>query len=579
MSYQVQLTNGNVIAVVPDTQLVSTYGGLNLIGKFYPGFGTVFNDNLVHMTEHFADNTPPTNPFIGQIWYDTISSSINFWNGTQFKPISVITSSAFAPIDPQEGDEWYDSVNQQLNVWNGYAWVLIGPINQGGAKEGFVVQTLQTNTGNVYYLDLYANNALIGVVSSIALTNPAITGFENIRPGINFVTNPESAPSIIESGIYNITELTFGNVDQLSITVDSNENAIVEVGVGNVMIATNSSPAANLAAYTEFHNGNIGGTVYFDNIVANNYGNLPGTSFPGSASQIIYNNGTALAGSNALTILSSNVTARLDHLDVTDDANIGGLATVGTIFATTYENLPAPSPFVVPGSTGQFLYNSGGAVGATAQLTISGTTIIAPILSSTTFTVTGSSSLAAASASSLVISGNETINGTLGVAGITTLTTLIAQGTTVNGLTVLNNLIVGGSATVNNGSSGKFTLPTTAGSVAGAPLITNADGTTQWSTVAPSSGSNANGFWSIDESGCIRQWGTNLASGGGGGTNHTFPIPFTNLSSISIQSTLYYSSGPTIIPNVTSGSITLTGWNGGGSGASPCNINWFAIGF
>jgi hypothetical protein len=54
MSYQVQLTNGNVIAVVPDTQLVSTYGGLNLIGKFYPGFGTVFNDNLVHMTEHFA---------------------------------------------------------------------------------------------------------------------------------------------------------------------------------------------------------------------------------------------------------------------------------------------------------------------------------------------------------------------------------------------------------------------------------------------------------------------------------------------------------------------------------------------
>ena len=138
MSYQITLTNGNILTTVPDTQLVSTYGGLNLIGKNYVGSGTAFNNDLVHMIENFSSSTPPTNPLVGQIWYDSVSSSLNFWNGTLFTSLGVITASQVAPSNPIEGQQWFDEGHDQLNVWNGYSWILIGPASGAGSgQEGF----------------------------------------------------------------------------------------------------------------------------------------------------------------------------------------------------------------------------------------------------------------------------------------------------------------------------------------------------------------------------------------------------------------------------------------------------------
>lgn len=99
------------------------------------------------------------------------------------------------------------------------------------------------------------------------------------------------------------------------------------------------------------------------------------------------------------------------------------------------------------------------------------------------------------------------------------------------------------------------------------------------STAGFTFGSNSNGHWVKDPTGLIRQWNNNVVSGGAGGTNITFPTPFTNAASVNVQVSEVYSSGSSIIPNVTSGSITTTGFNGGGSGSSNTNINWFAIGY
>jgi hypothetical protein len=567
--YTITLSNGNILTAVPDTQLVSSYGGLNLTGKNYVGYGTILDNNIVHMTENFADSTPPTNPLIGQIWFDTVSNVLNFWSGTQFKAISVITNSATAPLNPQEGDEWYDNINQQLNLWNGTAWIVIGPINQGGVKEGFIVQSLQTNNGNIYYLDLYANNELLGIVSSVTLTNPDIVGFGNIRPGLNFVTNPESAPSIIESGIYNASEITLGNADQITMYPDTFDNAIVEVAGGNVMIATNSTTFANIKAFNSMIDGNIEGTVYFNRIIANSYGNLPATSSPGISGQIIYNNGTSLAGSNAITVFGGNITASVDHLLVNDEAVINANLTVngsntfinGTIYAANYENLP---PFSIPGSSGQFLYNDGSGVGAASYITLSGTTI-----NISTLNVVGNSTL-----------NTVNVSSTLRVTGISTLGVLNSGATDVNLLVVENTANIKGSTTLNYGTAGQFSMPTTNG-IENSVILSNGDGTTTWSNVSifEESGSNVNGHWVMLPFGLIMQWNNSVLSGGVGGTNFTFPIPFTNAASINIQVSEVYTSGASIIPNVTSGSITTTGFNGGGSGSSHTNINWYAIGF
>jgi len=566
MSYQIVLTNGNILTTVPDTQLVSTYGGLDLIGKNYAGFGTAFNNNLVHMVEHFADSTPPTNPFIGQIWYDTVSNAINFWNGTQFKPISVITSSPTAPLDPQEGDEWYDSVNQQLNIWNGFEWVLIGPPNQGGAKEGFVVASIQSNTGNIFYLQLYANNNLLGIVSGVNLTNPDIVGFGNLRVGWNFVTNPESAPAILESGIYNVSEITLGNDDQLGFLTDGNDNAIVQVNSGNVMIATNGNAASNVAAFTEWSNGNIEGIVYFNKIVAGSYGNLPaGAATPGLNSQVIYNNGGNLAGSDALTILAGNITARVDHLNVSADATVignvqsSGLTVNGNshtsgnnsshiVYADIYQNLP---PFTVPGSTGEVLYNNSGAVGGTSALVIEGSIV---------------------GVNQLTVNTTAQINGTLNGNIIN------CASANVSGQTHTGTLAVDGAASFNTGGN-QFNLPTTRGS-AGNPLISNGDGTTQFSSTANlalvSSGTSGGNFWDRNATGRYTMWGTISTDIGSGPVTVTFPVPFTNLLSISINVTTL--SPTDRITFVVDGSVTVNQFTVSNNGSSGFAM-WQAVGY
>jgi hypothetical protein len=213
MSYNITLTNGNILTQVPDTQSVSTYGGLNLIGKFFPGYGTALNNNLVHMIENFASSTPPVNPFIGQIWFDSVAETIKFWNGSSFKPISVITTSPTEPLYPQEGDEWFNGTS--LYIWNGYTWILIGPPESfNGGKEGFITAALPVAGGNLYYLQLWSNGNIMGVVSSIDIASPGLSNFGSIRKGFNFVTNPDPSSNVATSGIYNASEISIGLQDE-----------------------------------------------------------------------------------------------------------------------------------------------------------------------------------------------------------------------------------------------------------------------------------------------------------------------------------------------------------------------------
>ena len=71
MAYQINKTDGTIVATVADGQIDQLSTDLTLIGKNYSGFGEYFNENLVKMLENFASTTRPTHPIRGQIWYDT----------------------------------------------------------------------------------------------------------------------------------------------------------------------------------------------------------------------------------------------------------------------------------------------------------------------------------------------------------------------------------------------------------------------------------------------------------------------------------------------------------------------------
>ena len=70
MSYTINNTNGNVQAVIKDGQ-IDTSTSLQLLGKNFANYGDEIATNFLHLLENFSNDTAPTNPVTGQIWYDT----------------------------------------------------------------------------------------------------------------------------------------------------------------------------------------------------------------------------------------------------------------------------------------------------------------------------------------------------------------------------------------------------------------------------------------------------------------------------------------------------------------------------
>ena len=85
MSYIINNSRGNVIAIVADGTVNTTATDLTLVGRGVTNYGTAESENYVYLLENFANSTAPLLPILGQLWYnsntDTISaySSANTW--------------------------------------------------------------------------------------------------------------------------------------------------------------------------------------------------------------------------------------------------------------------------------------------------------------------------------------------------------------------------------------------------------------------------------------------------------------------------------------------------------------------
>ena len=85
MSYIINNSRGNIVAIVPDGTVNTTATDLALVGRALTDYGTYENENYVYLLENFANSTEPLQPILGQLWYnsstDVISSysTANVW--------------------------------------------------------------------------------------------------------------------------------------------------------------------------------------------------------------------------------------------------------------------------------------------------------------------------------------------------------------------------------------------------------------------------------------------------------------------------------------------------------------------
>ena len=79
MSYIINNSRGQVIAVVADGTVNTTATSLSLVGRGINGYGESENENYVFLLENFAASAAPQQPIPGQLWYNTAQNSINVY--------------------------------------------------------------------------------------------------------------------------------------------------------------------------------------------------------------------------------------------------------------------------------------------------------------------------------------------------------------------------------------------------------------------------------------------------------------------------------------------------------------------
>jgi hypothetical protein len=192
MAYQINKTDGTIVATVADGQIDDRSTDITLIGKNYSGFGEIFNENLVKILENFADTTQPDHPLRGQIWFDSSQSKLKVYNGISFVPVSSATISSTQPSTLATGDLWYDDVGQQLFFFDGASAILLAPsYSSSQSLSGLRVDTiLDTLNQTRVITSLYNNGILLGIFAKDSFSPKiAITGYTgSIAPGFNVGT-------------------------------------------------------------------------------------------------------------------------------------------------------------------------------------------------------------------------------------------------------------------------------------------------------------------------------------------------------------------------------------------------------
>jgi len=276
MAYTINLTDGNVFAVIADGT-TNTASSMVLVGKNFAGYGEFLDENFIHLLENGANTTPPSSPLTGQLWWDKTNNLLKVYNGVIFKTISAATASSSQPTNNVTGDLWYDTLNQQVKVFTGSAFIVVGPaFTSGQGTTGAIPETVNDAGGSPHFItSLFVNNSRVAIVSKDANFTPAapiVTTFPTI---FNGVTLWNSGSPVFGGTATNADLLdSLNSTDFMRATANTATTGILRVlndtglfvGSGNVFNASVSGADAFVRSNTNGGNlviqANVGGTLF-----------------------------------------------------------------------------------------------------------------------------------------------------------------------------------------------------------------------------------------------------------------------------------------------------------------------------
>jgi hypothetical protein len=275
MPYSITRYSGTPLATVADGTIDQSTS-LKIIGKNYAGYGEIQNENFLYLLENFSSSNSPNKPLSGQIWFDSGSKKLKFFDGDALTGKWRTTGGAeianTAPTGLTVGDFWFNTSTDQLYAWNGTDFTLIGPQAAPNAQitEMRSRSVLDTDGNPHAIIEAIVNGHTTFIINwdldfTLGSSN-LITGFDVIRRGITLVytqdgsngvtsglqrfygtaTNAERlggylAADYVRSGNASFNTLvsfsdlgyTVGNTPQFKVSIESGNLPVVENILGD----------------------------------------------------------------------------------------------------------------------------------------------------------------------------------------------------------------------------------------------------------------------------------------------------------------------------------------------------------
>lgn len=275
MSYTLTKTDGSILAVVQDTMLDTLSCSLTLIGKNAVNFGLAVDENFVGLLQNWANPTAPARPITGQIWYNSSTGDLSYYNGATWKDFSkqdktntgdyiqeigistpVLISMAGGNLITLTTNQGFDPWTLDTNLRVGSQNINLQKLFPNGLVPGINMPTDTDNGLNLYGTAQYANvlvnspniyigGALYGSATFNGTDDIDIkTTWSNVYINSSSVTIKGSYSNIYVNGAGQVT--AYGNLTSQDITlalgyVPYNSSLITSQQFSNTVIARDAN--------------------------------------------------------------------------------------------------------------------------------------------------------------------------------------------------------------------------------------------------------------------------------------------------------------------------------------------------
>jgi hypothetical protein len=320
MSYIINNSRGNVIAVVANGTVNTTATNLALVGRAVTDYGTYENENYVYLLENFANSTAPTHPILGQLWYNSTTDTLSAYN-------SANTWTALASQDYVQAQK----ISPAFTGTPTAPTAAIGTATFQIATTSFVINQLGSANSIVSVGNITGGNLL---TSGLISASGSVTSGGNITGGNITGGNILTAGMISAGG-----NISGGNLNVAGLSLSANVVSVLNVS-GNIAGANILTPGILSA----------GGSVYGANFVGNI--TMPAGSPVSTTGNVV--------GGNFLT---SGVVSASGNITTTNTliANVviaNTVITNGTTSAFRLPNLTQTQINTLTPSTGDMVYNT-----------------------------------------------------------------------------------------------------------------------------------------------------------------------------------------------------------------------------